>query len=230
LSINWGAWSEIGAAVRYAVHGRMSADGIGAIAPPDGLDVLESLMQSDVVQAVVTPVDWTRFGAGSAVSKLFSRLSTTRASAPALAAPAQQAGDDFVTALRRTPAARQRKVVAAHVRQLASRVLGGGRAAEVDARVPLNEVGLDSLMAVELRNVLGASIARTLPATLLFDYPTIDALTTCLLDLLVEPEENAVRPAVNQPNAGTAAGVIDQLDELSDEEIDRLLAARMSGN
>ena len=41
---------------------------------------------------------------------------------------------------------------------------------------PLKEIGLDSLMAVELRNLLTRSIGQPLAATLLFDYPTLDAL------------------------------------------------------
>ena len=75
--------------------------------------------------------------------------------------------------------------------------------------------------------MLGASIRRALPATLLFDYPTIDALTGFLLDSIVEPD--AALAAEEEPEAKGAASVLDQIDELSDDEIDRLLAARMAG-
>lgn len=46
---------------------------------------------------------------------------------------------------------------------------------------PLRELGLDLLMAVQLRNALGLTLGRTLPATLLFNYPTISELTDYLL-------------------------------------------------
>ena len=45
---------------------------------------------------------------------------------------------------------------------------------------PLQELGLDSLLSIELRNALGIAINRTLPATLLFNYPTLEALTDFL--------------------------------------------------
>ena len=228
LSVNWGAWSEIGAAVRHGVHQRISADGIGAIDPAAGLDVLEELMRGRATQAAVLPADWSRFGADGStwVPRLFASV-ITPVDPPVSNATAAPAVEDFAATVRQTPAARRQKFVSAHVRQLASRVLGGGRAAHVDGRVALNEVGLDSLMAVELRNVLGASIGRALPATLLFDYPTIDALTGFLLDSIVEPD--AAPAAEEEPEAKGAASVLDQIDELSDDEIDRLLAARMAG-
>ena len=59
-------------------------------------------------------------------------------------------------------------------------VLGLDSATPIGAQRPLKEVGLDSLMAVELRNSLVRSAGIALPATLLFDYPTLDALASFL--------------------------------------------------
>ena len=55
-------------------------------------------------------------------------------------------------------------------------MLGVPESSPLGPDLPLSDAGLDSLMAVELRNTLGAAVGRTLPATLLFRYPTIDAL------------------------------------------------------
>ncbi len=61
------------------------------------------------------------------------------------------------------------------VDEIVSRILGLGDLA-LERERPLNELGLDSLMAVELRNALGAACGRTLPTSLVFDYPTAEAL------------------------------------------------------
>jgi hypothetical protein len=82
-------------------------------------------------------------------------------------------------------------------------------------------------MAVELRNLLGRAIARPLPATLLFDYPSIAALTehfAKLLELDTETTETAAAPA---PLPVASEGLLDRVEGLSEDELDRLLAERM---
>ncbi len=61
LSINWGAWTEVGAAVRHGVFDRATAQAIGAIEPAQGLRVLDDLLHDPSPQVAVTPVNWASF-------------------------------------------------------------------------------------------------------------------------------------------------------------------------
>lgn len=108
---------------------------------------------------------------------------------------------------------------------MAGRALGLGAPGAIDPRTPLGELGLDSLLAVELRNTLGAALGRSLPATLLFDHPTIDALTDHLLAEIFTPAADSPAATVGK-SVATGSAVVDSIEDLSDEEVDRQLAAR----
>jgi acyl carrier protein len=93
----------------------------------------------------------------------------------------------------------------------------------------LKDLGFDSLMAVQLRNLLGKdlSIERPLRATLMFDYPTINALATHLLDQLVPTNSGAIQAAQEAgkrrpPLLGTAA-----VAAMRDAEIETRLLERL---
>ena len=111
------------------------------------------------------------------------------------------------------------------VREQAAHVLAL-TTAQVDDLTPLSALGLDSLMAVELRNLLGAGLAldRPLSATLVFDYPTVVAITRHLGERFTDVETSSPEPAPSAPDRTDVASMLDDLENLSDDEIDALLA------
>ena len=96
----------------------------------------------------------------------------------------------------------------------------------VDHREPLADLGLDSLMAVELRNLLGRGLRlpRSMPATLLYDYPTISELANYMAKEVLRWEGAETQQLPDQDTG--RSGVIERIEDLSDEEVDRLFAEK----
>jgi len=91
----------------------------------------------------------------------------------------------------------------------------------------LMDLGFDSLMAVQLRNQLGTGLAleRPLPASLLFDHPTIDALAARLQDLLAPPAAaEAAVPAASAARERMGAAAVEKMTEA---EVEALLLERL---
>ena len=96
----------------------------------------------------------------------------------------------------------------------------------LDDRAPLRELGLDSLLAVELRNTLSRLMGVGLSATLLFDYPTVEAVTDHIMnEVWVATKEESLSLGSDPNNAaGSGSTVLAGIAQLSEDEIDRLLA------
>jgi acyl carrier protein len=92
-------------------------------------------------------------------------------------------------------------------------VLGLGKSHFIDERQPLVRMGLDSLMAVEFRNRLVASLKRPLTATLLFDYPNLGRLTDYL------EERSATQQTAPTETKDSYAETLDSLTDSQAEEL-----------
>jgi acyl transferase domain-containing protein/NADPH:quinone reductase-like Zn-dependent oxidoreductase len=219
LSIGWGGWSEVGAAADRGVDARLGAQGIDVITPAGGLALLDRLMRGAPPHVAVFPARWERFLAGDRASgRFFERMKTRQAPRPQVA-PAPVAS--LAVQLEQAAPAQRSELLLAFVGEHVARVVGVASARSIDPDQPLHELGLDSLMAVELRNRLGTGLglSRSLPATLVFDHPTLEALAAYLASIL----QPAPAPAVIAPRAD-AVGAI---DDLSDEQIEALFAKKM---
>jgi len=229
LSINWGAWAEAGAAVAEGASSRAALKGVGLFSPETGLQLLERLIRTDKTQAVALLVDWRKYiryayPDGSPVPLLdgVAAPGLPEANAPALR---KTPTPGLMLKIQSAPATQKVKMLTACVHREALRILGLDPSDTLDLEKPLNDLGLDSLMAVELRNALGRAVERTLPATLLFDYPSINSVTNYLAG------ELNLGPVQPSSPAATGAGVPESTEDLlrrieamQDDDIDRLFS------
>jgi NAD(P)-dependent dehydrogenase (short-subunit alcohol dehydrogenase family)/acyl carrier protein len=232
LSINWGAWAGVGAAASNEVSGRLAAQGLGAMTPARGIQALETLLRGVRAQVAVFPVEWPRFMDGAAQRGLSTFLAEIVGSSSNFAKyPTERPVNrpSLRAELASAPASRHRQLVGSFVRSHALRILGIDPAMTVLTTTPLGELGLDSLLAVELRNELGLALGESLPVTLLFDYPTLDAISEYILKEVItfaEPDTGVRDAKVTplHPQDGDRLNSIDLIEALSDDEVDRLLA------
>ncbi|AJE81265.1 modular polyketide synthase [Streptomyces albus] len=181
-ALAWGAWDGGGmAAAADGVSARLDRHGVRAMAPARALDALQQALDHGDACLAVADLDWERFAAGlTAVrpSPLLARI-------PEAARQRAQAAEG---GLRERLGAQSEEEQLGTLRELvrgqAARVLGHGGADRVEARKPFRDLGFDSLMAVDLRNALGAATGLSLPAGVVFDHPNPEALAAYLVSAL----------------------------------------------
>jgi len=188
LSINWGPWAGIGMAARTA-SGRGAASRVmQPLAPEQALGALDRLFEKGgPPEAVVMSVDWTQFARsfnGNQPPSLVSDI--IREKVKAAAKFSSESGPRLSTQdLLATPPAGRHALLLAHVQKGLAQVMSID-ALELDAEESLSNLGLDSLMALELQHSLEESFAVKLPIELLIGTPTLNDFVTRLLEILTK--------------------------------------------
>ena len=235
LSINWGGWSDIGVAADLVRANRqlMAERGQGAIAPAQGIAAFAYLLaqsqRRQAVQVGVMPIQWPQYLTQAAAASLFYRdFRQANAGAQPLVSTAPTV--NLRQQLQAADPATRRQHLLDYLRTAVAKVLGLRDPAQIHPQQGLLEMGLDSLMAIELRNQLGRTLAQKLPSTLIFDYPTIDELRHYLLETLFVDEAAPVPAAadimtVAAADPGRHELVTEAIAELSADELMAQIAA-----
>ena len=226
-SINWGGWAGAGMTSTLEAREvrRREKSGVALMEPELALAALDRLLLADSAQVVVMPIDWRAAARqqqpGTEASFTVDLL---RSAVPSARTPAAAA--DLRAAVAKALQSERRAIVLARVHREAARVLGVPESSPLGPDMPLSDAGLDSLMAVELRNTLGAAVGRTLPATLLFRYPTIDALVGFVLTEVLDAA--AAEPGAAGPVPTPTASDETEVAKLDEDEVKRLLSEELA--
>ncbi|MCY3952396.1 MAG: SDR family NAD(P)-dependent oxidoreductase [bacterium] len=206
-SIAWGAWSGLGEAEeqRERIARQLEAQGTGWIAPSQGLRSLEDLMRQDLAAGMVAAVDWQVF---SENHQQHSPLLEDLLEAPGDGADAaQQAPADLLAGIGdAAPAERTQMLVSFLQRELQAVM----RLPTAPApNVEFSDLGMDSLMAVELRNRVNRALAGkyVAPNTVVFDYPSVAGLAGHLATELGGAGGSEPAPVPAPPRAPAPTGL-----------------------
>lgn len=221
-SINWGIWENTGmtAVLTEQDKARWMRQGLKSFSPEDATRVLSQIVAASPTQVAVMPVDWRTFLASRAAAVYEAFMPSSAA-----AEPAAKSQPNLASRLVDVPPSKHPGILIQFIREEALSVLGLDKSTPVDPELPLQQLGLDSLMAVELRNVLARDTGLTLPATLLFDYPTIETLMGYLMKHLDVPK---AAPLPAEPVAEVVEDQHEEVAALTDDEAEALLLQELN--
>ena len=217
LTIGWGPWS-VGMVEELNLEKVYAQRGIELITPAAGARILDRLINQRIPNVVAISADWAlarRAGFGGQLPPMFSELG--------IAETSPDAGDvdssilDFLSAC---PESDRLDIVAGHVRQIAAAVFEIA-AADIGPDDALDEIGLDSLMAMDFRVRVNAMFAIDLPLLEILRGVSVNSVAARVLaDLQLADAE----PATETEGVVDAVDVDGLIDQLSEAELREMLA------
>ncbi|AKJ08823.1 hypothetical protein ABB07_01865 [Streptomyces incarnatus] len=219
LSLAWGLWDTgaggMGAALTVADVARIGRGGVLPLSEDEALALLDEALTSEGGVRVAARWDVPALRRSQAAGTTPPAVLRTLIPAPVTAVRQESVPQP---AFAQLPPRKRRSVLLELVRGDLAQVLGHGSARAVPVDRGMLQLGLDSLGAVELRNRLATATGLRLPATVVFDHPTAQALADHLAESLTPAEP----PAPAEDTAET-------LESVSDEELFRLIDEELDG-
>jgi malonyl CoA-acyl carrier protein transacylase len=228
LSINWGPWDEAGMAASLGERdrARMSAQGLEPIPLAQGLSVLEKLLGQTAPQVGVLPIEWSVFrkqlNAGRQLPLLSELVGEVEPLETELTKTKQ---NELLERLESVPEGARYDLLRTHIQLEVAKMLGLN-----DSQLPgfeqgFFELGMDSLMAVELRNRINQLLGVTLPSTLTFDFSNIEQLTKYIASqvLNLNAGDETQQPDKQKEKAleaNLANNLLNEIEQASEEELE----------
>jgi thioesterase domain-containing protein/acyl carrier protein len=179
VAINWGHLAKVGYVSRHEKLGEsLTSRGVEGIPPAQAMEALGLILRRKPIQIGVMRMDWQKLSR-SMRGPLARRLSLLITETFAEQAGTEK-GKPIREVLHQAKPEERKQIAEGYIREQVARVLGTS-AGKLDVEQPLNELGLDSLMAIELKNRIEADLVLSLPTGRLVQGPSIGKLSTEVL-------------------------------------------------
>ncbi len=225
VSVNWGPWAAGGIASPQ-IQQRLERMGMLALPAREALAALAMYVRGDAQgkQVLITRIDWQRFAASYEARGERAILEEVR---PERSEPGKDSGDEparrsaLALALEERDESERLRQVERVLSREVGEVLGRTEQQELGRTQGFFEAGMDSLLAVEVRQRLQAQVSQPLPATLVFDYPTLARLAQFLVQNGSGDRASTHPAAVSPERASTA--MLEELEHISEEDAESML-------
>ncbi len=206
LSVAWGLWEQASGMTQHLDErdkARMSRGGLAPLSTPHALQLFDEAMLADRPLLVAARINASGLGASGAVPPVLRDLVARPGRRLITDAGAAVSASGLATRLQGLSPEQRHHQLVELVCTNAATVLGRS-SADIEAKLPFQDLGFDSLTAVELRNRLKTAAGLTLSPSLIFDFPTPEALA------------EHVNEQLSSVAAGAPAGEPDQLARFYD--------------
>lgn len=234
VCINWGPWAEVGLAAQPNRAERLELKGVKSVTPELGLRALERILSLNATQVGVFSVDWSQWqkcypAAGRGLlDSLCNKEETKKPQLPLTSTN--------LTRQMLLESEEQQRLIENYLRDRVASALGM-EISLVKVNKPLNSLGFDSLLAVELKHRIEIDLGVSVPVTKFLHDTAITQLALFIMSQLAAPDSaiSAMATAASahhQPKPQTATPIpsgappeqlLAQLDQFSNQELDSLL-------
>ncbi|KPA09304.1 short-chain dehydrogenase [Candidatus Magnetomorum sp. HK-1] len=221
LSINWGLWegSSMLDSLDAMDQRRWSDRGLKYLNPKKGFGILKKLIPGKEAQVSVLPVNWSTFLGQYLENKIphffdaFIKDNSKKISKKS----------NLIQRLKVLKIDKQKELIFKHIQDITSEIMGLDSTEKIGARKRLFDAGMDSLMAITLKNRLEADFEQSFVPTLVFDYPMIESIVKHIITdvLSLESDENQeedIKPIKDEIKIQN-----EELNDLSEDELANLL-------
>jgi len=193
-TVNWGPWADVGMAAQLNERDRSRQHDVGwdAIALDSGFELLGALIASNVVQAGVFPLNWSRFARSfpeGVVPRFLEKVARQKDTDSTRAKPKERR--NVAHELQEAAVEARRDLLNGYVKSEVASLLGLPNGASLDPKEGFSGMGMDSLMSVELRSRLQSGLGIKLSSTFAFDYSNVEDVTRYLAVILFVDESGA---------------------------------------
>ena len=185
-SINWGVWEDLGMA--GANEGKSQeiwrARGILPFSAREGLSALDYVIREQPAQIIFSPMDWSLHLASygdNPAPELISNFSEILPKQTAALPPVDKPKENILETLSETAEEQRAGIIQKLITQISAKILGFSPESEIAINKTFPSMGMDSLMALELKNALEKKLELKLPPTTATRFNTVETLSGHLL-------------------------------------------------